>query len=424
MCLPGAWRLGGAIERRLQALVHQGGRAGAEPLDRELAAAGAVGALRPARGSPRRSRSSTAGSASRNWNSASALPGMMLFSPGSSVDAPRGPHRARAADLREARVDRAEQPHQLEARVAPALHGGGAGVVLLARHREAVLPDGDDRGDDADLAARYSRACRPARCAPRRTRRSAPDRSGGAGARTSRRLPAPRASAARRAGWTRRRSRSPRAAPMNERLPRKLPKWPSSSQNTTTSTPRSPGRGVLGDGPRGLQRVDAAQADRRASRHGSGFPGASRTAPCGRAPGSCRGCWRCRRWRRRGPASRMRFTNHSRAAMSSLRQRRAMHAGLVGAEGGERAQIGQHALGIDLRHFRWLPSRWQQNAVQCPTRMQQMQRHAALASPYVRRHCLRRDEGEGDASCGLDRPLPTIPPSQQPIQVAGRIGWG
>src|SRR4029077_363975 len=65
-------------------------------------------------------------------------------------DAPGGPYRARAADFREALVDRIEQLDQRKSRVAPPRHRGRSGVVLLARHRDAVLPDRHDRRDDAD----------------------------------------------------------------------------------------------------------------------------------------------------------------------------------------------------------------------------------------------------------------------------------
>src|SRR4029453_10634210 len=51
-------------------------------------------------------------------------------------------------------VDLGKQPHERQPGVAAARHAGRAGVVLLARRRKAVLPDRDDRRDDADLEAR------------------------------------------------------------------------------------------------------------------------------------------------------------------------------------------------------------------------------------------------------------------------------
>src|SRR5262249_8138547 len=65
-------------------------------------------------------------------------------------DASGGPHRVRATDLRKAPIDCAQVIHQLAPGVAPARHGGGSRVVLLADDREFVLPDRDDGGDDAD----------------------------------------------------------------------------------------------------------------------------------------------------------------------------------------------------------------------------------------------------------------------------------
>ena len=181
-----------------------------------------------------------------------------------------------------------------------------------------ILPDRDDRRDDADLQSGTFPACRPARYAPRRTRRSATGRSGDAAGRVQpafvsrlahRSCPSLDCDAASISLSSSR--------PTNERLPRKLPKWPSSSQNTTTSTPRSARRGILGDRARRLQRIDAARAARRAIRHNSGFRDASRTRPFRPvAAAACRECWRRRRFPRRGRPRACGSTNHSRAAMS------------------------------------------------------------------------------------------------------------
>jgi hypothetical protein len=72
---------------------------------------------------------------------------------GIEFNAPCGPHRARSADFRKAGIDRAEQAHQFQAGVASPGHRGRTGVVLLALDRQAILPNGDDGRDDADLEA-------------------------------------------------------------------------------------------------------------------------------------------------------------------------------------------------------------------------------------------------------------------------------
>ena len=99
------------------------------------------------------SRAITAGSSSRIWNSISAAPGMMLGAPGSSVMRPvvhtvRGPQAAGKAF-----VDSDAEPRQRQAGVLANGHPRGAGVVLFAGEGDAVLPDPDDGGDDADLEA-------------------------------------------------------------------------------------------------------------------------------------------------------------------------------------------------------------------------------------------------------------------------------
>jgi len=47
-----------------------------------------------------------------------------------------------------------------------------------------------------------------------------------------------------------------------------------------------------------------------------------------------------------------------------------------------------------------------------------------LRLPLWRRFCLRHEEGGGQCVRGLDRPPATVQRGRQPIQVAGRIGWG
>ncbi len=78
---------------------------------------------------------------------------MMLGAPGSSVMRPvvqtvRGPH-----NRRKVLVDRDTEFRQREPCVLADRHSRGAGMVLLAGEGDAVLPDADDGGDDADLEA-------------------------------------------------------------------------------------------------------------------------------------------------------------------------------------------------------------------------------------------------------------------------------
>src|ERR1700748_2795757 len=99
------------------------------------------------------SRSITAGSSSRIWNSISARPGMMLGAPGSSAMRPvvqtvRGPHACgKFWPIATQNFGSAQ------AGVLAERHPRGAGVVLLAGECDAILPDADDRGDDPDLEA-------------------------------------------------------------------------------------------------------------------------------------------------------------------------------------------------------------------------------------------------------------------------------
>jgi DNA-binding XRE family transcriptional regulator len=53
--------------------------------------------------------------------------------------------------LGELGVDPGEQAHGRKTRIAPFRYGGAAGVILLPLEEDAVLPDGDDARDDADL---------------------------------------------------------------------------------------------------------------------------------------------------------------------------------------------------------------------------------------------------------------------------------
>ena len=75
---------------------------------------------------------------------------MMLGAPGSSVMRPvvhtvRGPPR-----FGKPVVDGDAEPRQRQAGILANVHPRRAGVILLAAEGDAVLPDTDDGGDDAD----------------------------------------------------------------------------------------------------------------------------------------------------------------------------------------------------------------------------------------------------------------------------------
>src|ERR1700688_4166683 len=65
-------------------------------------------------------------------------------------DAARGPHRARSAGSGKPIIDLDAKPRQRQAGVPANGHPRRAGVILLAVKPDPVLPDADDRGDDAD----------------------------------------------------------------------------------------------------------------------------------------------------------------------------------------------------------------------------------------------------------------------------------
>src|SRR5439155_9232525 len=60
------------------------------------------------------------------------------------------PYGARAGDLREAIVNVRRQPHHCDAGVFAPHHARRPGMILLTGERHAVVPDADDRLDDAD----------------------------------------------------------------------------------------------------------------------------------------------------------------------------------------------------------------------------------------------------------------------------------
>ena len=59
----------------------------------------------------------------------------------------------------------------------------------------------------------------------------------------------------------------------------------------------------------------------------------------------------------------------------------------------------------------------------CPRRRVRGNLAHLFASPYDE-GCLRHEEGGGRCVRGLDRPSPTPPRIRQPVQAAGRTGWG
>ena len=192
--------LGRRIERRHQPLVHLGRRRLRDHVDLELAAARRGSPPRPACGARPAAGRAPPDRRRATGTATSALPGMMLWLPGSSVMRPVV-HTVRGPQISGKRLSIAdEQPHQRKPRVAPPRHRGGAGVVLLAGRRERILPDRHDRRDDADaqLLAFQRVALLDMRLEERLVARRLDRRR--AGARSSRPWSAPRASACRRGG--------------------------------------------------------------------------------------------------------------------------------------------------------------------------------------------------------------------------------
>src|SRR6266545_1464341 len=69
---------------------------------------------------------------------------------GIECDGAGGPYRARAAHPREAVVDIDAESRQCETGILANVHPGRAGMILLAAKSDAVLPDTDNGGDDAN----------------------------------------------------------------------------------------------------------------------------------------------------------------------------------------------------------------------------------------------------------------------------------
>ena len=93
-------------------------------------------------------RSITASDRLRNEKETSQRPGMIIGWLARLICG-RWSRRVVAADIRELRVDRRQQPHGRERRVAPLRHGGAAGMVLLPLDDDAELADRHDAGHDS-----------------------------------------------------------------------------------------------------------------------------------------------------------------------------------------------------------------------------------------------------------------------------------
>src|SRR5215203_1301411 len=145
-----AARLGRRRDRGLEALVHERRRRLAHDLDRDRAAPVAVRVLDEALQLGLEAiEHGRVGVAELEQRLGPARDDARRA--GIERDAAAGPDRARSGKPGEAPVDLGEQAHEGEPGVAAARHAGRAGVVLLARRREAVLPDRDDCRDDANL---------------------------------------------------------------------------------------------------------------------------------------------------------------------------------------------------------------------------------------------------------------------------------
>src|SRR5215472_4499844 len=68
------------------------------------------------------------------------------------------PHCARTGDFRKAVVNPGREPHHRDTGIPAPFHTGGAGMVLLADEGDPIVPDADNRLDDADTqSARVER---------------------------------------------------------------------------------------------------------------------------------------------------------------------------------------------------------------------------------------------------------------------------
>ena len=148
--LAGCASRGRAIECRLERLVHQGGRARAQSLDRQLATPVLVGHSREMVEIELQAvEHDRVGVAQLEQRLGPA--GDDAFLAGVQIDAPRGPDRARSTDLGKALVDHPQEPHQLEPGVAAAHHRSRSGMILLTDDCEPILPYCHDGSDNADL---------------------------------------------------------------------------------------------------------------------------------------------------------------------------------------------------------------------------------------------------------------------------------
>ena len=155
MCLPGRVRFGRVVERVDAGARPSGPAWCASTVDAlDLAAAGAL-----ARRDQLVERRLAAGRARRigvaQLEQRFGLAGNdAAGAPGSSDDRARWSTRCAGRRLRESAPSIALSSRtSASAGIAPPRHGGRAGMVLLAADGEAVLPDADDRGDDADALA-------------------------------------------------------------------------------------------------------------------------------------------------------------------------------------------------------------------------------------------------------------------------------
>ena len=260
------------------------------------------------------------------------------------------PHRARAGDLGKAVVDARRQPHHRDPGILAPRHLGRAGMVLLAGQRDPVIPDADDRLDDADPQAARCRACRPARYALRDSRHSAPDRPARAAARQSPAVFERVAQRARRRGSCRR-SISVLVERAGERAAAEhVAVMPFLVGPGDRSMPSPAQLRVGGEGARQLERVDHAERAVEPAAIGLGLAVRADQQPPRSRIGCGRRHCRCRRSPARARPRRTCSASQWREATSTARIGRAVDAGLVAAELGQPLQIGDDPLAIDLRH--------------------------------------------------------------------------
>ncbi len=73
---------------------------------------------------------------------------------GIEMNAAEGPHRMECRNRAKCVIERRCQSDRGRSRILAPRHGRGAGMILLARHGDAILPNAHQSGDDPNTLAR------------------------------------------------------------------------------------------------------------------------------------------------------------------------------------------------------------------------------------------------------------------------------